>query len=347
MDSPFEIFFSYAHEDEDLMHDVRRQLVVYERNGRILKWYDRKIPPGAEWRQQIDTRLETAKIILLFMSPHFIESRYCYEVEGQTALRRHSAGQAAVVPVILRPCSWEETPFSKLQVLPRDAKPVSRWEDRDEACLAVARGVMTLVDELIANQSLRADEGQLPSSNSQSHSAMFDQRNTISFRSPREPMILSDGESVAELSSFPCTSPACRSQDVALADGVEISEMKAEADVWHVHGIVQMEYSIHGECRTCGRLFQVVKRQIPVQFPELACNECERRTFLEYRIQELKRVAGGFEFAVEIRCSGCRGRKRVTKLLKGLLHAIGLNVGLKEIKIQKSAEGRGLAQRST
>ena len=36
MDRPIEIFFSYAHEDEDLMNDVRRQLIVYERNGRIL-----------------------------------------------------------------------------------------------------------------------------------------------------------------------------------------------------------------------------------------------------------------------------------------------------------------------
>jgi hypothetical protein len=27
---PLEIFFSYAHEDENLMDDVRRQLIVYE-----------------------------------------------------------------------------------------------------------------------------------------------------------------------------------------------------------------------------------------------------------------------------------------------------------------------------
>src|SRR5438477_8082544 len=82
-----EIFFSYAHEDEQLMNDVRRQMIVFERNGRILKWHDRQIPPGADWKQQIDWRLGQAKIILLFMSPHFIESHYCYEVEGQAALR--------------------------------------------------------------------------------------------------------------------------------------------------------------------------------------------------------------------------------------------------------------------
>jgi TIR domain len=119
VDRPLEIFFSYAHEDEDLMNDVRRQLIVYERNGRILKWHDRMIPPGKEWRDQIDFRLEAAQVVLLFMSPHFIESRYCYGVEGKVALRRHEAGEARVVPIVLRPCTWEATPFGALQALLR------------------------------------------------------------------------------------------------------------------------------------------------------------------------------------------------------------------------------------
>jgi len=41
MDEPIEILFSYAHEDEALMDDVRRQLIAFERKGRILKWHDR------------------------------------------------------------------------------------------------------------------------------------------------------------------------------------------------------------------------------------------------------------------------------------------------------------------
>jgi hypothetical protein len=33
MTDPIEIFFSYAHQDEDLMNDVRRQLAIYEGKG--------------------------------------------------------------------------------------------------------------------------------------------------------------------------------------------------------------------------------------------------------------------------------------------------------------------------
>lgn len=142
---PIEIFFSYAHKDEDLMNDVRRQLIIFERRGQIIKWYDRMILPGEEWENHIDSRLRQAQIILLFVSPSFIESKYCYDIEVREALKRHESNEAHVIPIILRPCAWEEAPFSKLQALPLDGRAVSQWEDRDQVCLDVARSVMKVV----------------------------------------------------------------------------------------------------------------------------------------------------------------------------------------------------------
>jgi len=139
---PIEIFFSYTHEDEALMDVVRLQLVVRERLGEIVKWHDRMIPAGNEWRTQIDNRIERAHVILLFMSPHFLASHYCYEIEGEIALRRYREGGARVIPVILRACDWAVTPFGELQALPRDGTPITQWPDRDQASLDVARGIM-------------------------------------------------------------------------------------------------------------------------------------------------------------------------------------------------------------
>jgi hypothetical protein len=141
-----EIFFSYAHEDEALMNSVRRQLILYEREKIIVKWYDRKILPGEEWEGQIDERLQRASIILLFVSPHFIESRYCYNLEMAAALHRHEAGQATVIPIILRPCPWRDAPFRHLQALPKDGRAITLWPNRDQACLNVAEGIMQVVN---------------------------------------------------------------------------------------------------------------------------------------------------------------------------------------------------------
>ncbi len=139
---PIEIFFSYAHEDENLMNDVRRQLIIFERKRQIIKWHDRMIPPGEEWENHIDSRLRHAQIILLFVSPSFIESKYCYDIEVREALKRHESKEAHVIPIILRPCAWEEAPFSKLQALPKDGRAVSQWQDRDQVCLDIAKSVM-------------------------------------------------------------------------------------------------------------------------------------------------------------------------------------------------------------
>jgi hypothetical protein len=86
-------------------------------------------------------------------SPHFLASRYCYEIEGEIALRRHREGTARVIPVVLRACDWTVTPFGELQGLPRDGIPITQWPDRDQASLDVARGIMDSILESPAGDS--------------------------------------------------------------------------------------------------------------------------------------------------------------------------------------------------
>ncbi len=87
-------------------------------------------------------------IILLLVSQDFLASDYCYEKEMKRALERHEAGEARVIPIILRPTHLEVTPFSKLQALPTEAKPITLWPDRDEAFVDVVRGIQKVIDRL-------------------------------------------------------------------------------------------------------------------------------------------------------------------------------------------------------
>jgi septal ring factor EnvC (AmiA/AmiB activator) len=70
----------------------------------------------------------------------------------QRAVQRHYEGTTRVIPIILKPCTWEESPFSQLQVLPQDGKPVTRWDDRDEAFVNVEKGIRRVVDALNAER---------------------------------------------------------------------------------------------------------------------------------------------------------------------------------------------------
>ena len=65
-----------------------------------------------------------AQIILLLISSDFIASDYCYSIEMQRALERHEKGEARVIPIILRSIDWKNSPFGKLQALPKDGTAV-------------------------------------------------------------------------------------------------------------------------------------------------------------------------------------------------------------------------------
>lgn len=142
------VFFSYSHQDEALREELEAHLAPLRREGRISAWHDRRITAGQDWAQRIDESLERADVILLLVSPSFVASDYCWEIEVRRAMERHEAGEARVIPILLRPTDWHSAPFGKLQALPRDARPVTAWPDRDAALLDVAQGLRAAIDEL-------------------------------------------------------------------------------------------------------------------------------------------------------------------------------------------------------
>src|SRR5216684_589472 len=154
---PIEIFYSYSHEDEALRKELEKHLSSLHQQGFIAGWHDRMISAGTEWEQQIDSHLDTAQIILLLISASFIASKYCYSIEMKRALERHEAGEARVIPIILRPVYWRNMPFGKLQVLPTDGKPVdsSHWHNHDEAFANIVEAVHKVIGELASKQAGR------------------------------------------------------------------------------------------------------------------------------------------------------------------------------------------------
>lgn len=160
---PIEIFYSYSPRDERLRQRLETHLGTLRQQGIITDWHDRKIIAGSDRMQSIDTHLMTAKVILLLISPDFLASDYCYGVEMQRALARHAAGEAWVIPVILRPVDWQGTPFAHLQCAPTDAKPITTWANRDEAFLNIATAIRSAIEHLHSQQpSLQADQQHTP-----------------------------------------------------------------------------------------------------------------------------------------------------------------------------------------
>ncbi len=142
------LFVSYSHKDEELWEKLNEHLAPLRRAGKISSWHDRKLLGGSEFAGNIDAELAKADIVLLLVSASFIASDYCFDIEMAQALERHEAGQARVIPLILRPCDWTGAPFAKLMALPKDGRPVTSWPSIDEGLLDAANGLRKVVDDI-------------------------------------------------------------------------------------------------------------------------------------------------------------------------------------------------------
>lgn len=140
------VFFSYSHVDEAMRDELEKHLAVLKRDGTISTFHDRRISAGDHLHNAISAELERADLVLLLVSPDFLSSGYCYELEFARALERHHASSARIIPVILRPCDWKATPLADLLGLPQDNKPITQWADRDQAFLNVAQGVRAALE---------------------------------------------------------------------------------------------------------------------------------------------------------------------------------------------------------
>jgi len=154
MQGTVKIFCSYAHKDQTFLSTLKTHLFPLQRRGLIDTWSDIDISPGTDWEKKIETHLNTAHIILLLISPDFMASDYCYSKEMQRALERHERDEARVIPIILRPVDWQDTPLGKLQALPLTAKPVVLWTDLDAAFFDVALGIRKAVEEILSNEKI-------------------------------------------------------------------------------------------------------------------------------------------------------------------------------------------------
>ena len=143
------LFYCYAHEDRYLLEELDRHLSLLKRQYSLVTWGDYEINPGMEWSKEIDARLNAAHIILLLISPSFMASEYCYSVQMKRALKRHEAGEVSIIPILLRSVDWTDASFSHLQLLPKGAKPLGSWPDRDKAFSQVAMSIRLVVEKQV------------------------------------------------------------------------------------------------------------------------------------------------------------------------------------------------------
>lgn len=138
-------FISYSHKDSAYLDKLHAHLSTLRREGKISAWFDRAILAGDNLDPTIMKELESCELFLALVSPDFLNSNYCYETEMKRALTLHTDGKNRIIPIIVEPCDWHNTPLGALKAVPKDGRPVAEWQNQNNAFLDVVTELRRIV----------------------------------------------------------------------------------------------------------------------------------------------------------------------------------------------------------
>ncbi|NJO16832.1 MAG: TIR domain-containing protein [Thioploca sp.] len=99
---------SYSQKDNLWKERFRIHLGFLECQGLVKLWSDQKsLEVGEDWYSAIEQAISQAKIVLLLVSLHFLNSKFVAEREIPRFLERRQQGTLLMYAVICKPCAWK------------------------------------------------------------------------------------------------------------------------------------------------------------------------------------------------------------------------------------------------
>ena len=139
-------FISYSHQDESWFKQLKIHIAPLLRNGDISIWSDHEILAGQLLNSKINENMALAELFLLLLSPAYLASDYCMDVELKHALARKKSDDVKIVPIIVEACNWQSmSKLKDLKIIPKDAKPISKFDDKNSAFVEIVEEIERIV----------------------------------------------------------------------------------------------------------------------------------------------------------------------------------------------------------
>ena len=138
-----QLFISYSHVDRGWVERLQTMIRPLVRSHGLRLWDDSQIPPGAKWRQEIETALAAAKVALLLVSSDFLASEFVTNSELPQLLMAAEEEGLRILWVPLRPSLVRRTPIGAYQALGDPGRPLARMDpvEQEEALVEIALAI--------------------------------------------------------------------------------------------------------------------------------------------------------------------------------------------------------------
>jgi phosphonate transport system substrate-binding protein len=137
------LIYVYSQRDRE-MRDKLSQFIGL--HPHVQEWHEEDILAGQQRLEEIYKNMAVADIILLLLSADFLAS---YESIWSFALDLHRSKKTRLIPIHLSHVNLPQE-FKDLQLLalPRNSRPINKWESPDEACAEITQEVDKVVQEI-------------------------------------------------------------------------------------------------------------------------------------------------------------------------------------------------------
>src|SRR5262245_16196819 len=141
------VFISYSHRDQPWLERLQIMMKPLIRSGAVVPWADTMIGTGADWREQIQTALRTARVGVTLVSPNFLASDFIAEVELPALLTAAAEEGVQVCWILLSACLHETSGLSRFQAAHDISRPLDSLSpaELNETLATIAREINRLV----------------------------------------------------------------------------------------------------------------------------------------------------------------------------------------------------------
>ncbi|MBL7795271.1 MAG: hypothetical protein JNJ90_02105 [Saprospiraceae bacterium] len=135
--SPFEVSFVFAKADKPPVERMKREL-GWLRSQNVVFWDDKQVLPVEEWDETIQKRIAsgTPELVVVFLSNHLFAAQSDYtkqKSDWETWVSESIHSKTSRIVTISLEKNEVNGVISSQPMLPTRSKPLSEWEDKDEA----------------------------------------------------------------------------------------------------------------------------------------------------------------------------------------------------------------------